>query len=251
LGRDWSHLGRDWVLSRRGGGREHRALIIVALAFGLILTVNFMHIHPGTRALLHLVPFAPLFFALGLEKLRSLPSLWRRTGWLMLAALLTFAVLPWASSMNALRADWSGSQAPRFTEIAQSLPNLEPSEAVRQVRLWAGDRPINILVDNSGVDLGDQSLGPMHGEQQANYFGQPGVLGSVRFDQRPTLYFAAPADFQWTTALQRDFFIRADHAFTLLPAFRIGEKWLVFVAGLSSAPPEPWTLTATGNELSD
>lgn len=232
-----------WVLWQRGASVERRALSIVLLAFGVIVTVNFMHIHPGTRSVLLLAFFSPLFLAMGLERLTALPEAWPRSGWLMLAALGVGAVLPWVSSMNDLRADWSNELPRRFTEISETVPDLDPQEAAKQVRLWVGKRRINFLVNDSDENEDLQELGSVHDGHQANYFGQPGVLGSARFVERPTLYFTDPADFRWTTSFRRDYFIRADRAFTLLPAFHIGDKWLVFVAGPRGAPPEPWPWT--------
>jgi hypothetical protein len=212
----------------------------VLLSIALIIAVNFMHIHPGTRSLLHVLLLAPIFLAIGLQRtheVRWLTPVWR---WIGVAALLAAALFSSFKGVQVLQSDWAGERSMWFDEIASTVPELDPLDGVAQVVLWADGKPYNILTNDSGHDAGFLQLGLDQLQNQPRYFGQPGILGSRLFVEHPTLYIACAADFRWGTAFRRSYFIRARRGFTLIPSFTIERKWLVFIAGPPAAPPTPW-----------
>jgi len=228
-----------------GAGKTNTQLLalgVLLLSVPLVVAVNFMHIHPGTRSLLHLFLLAPLILAIGFEHLFRATKFGPIWGWLLVGAALAVALPPWLEANRVLRADWVTGGSIEFDEVAESLPRLTQRETVRQVDLWADGRKFNILTNDSGRSDAFQAIGLEHTPGQVRLFGQPAILGSSRFIERPTLYFATADDFRWSTAFRRDYFVRASRGLTLLPAFCIEGHWLVFIAGPPSIPPTPWEI---------
>jgi hypothetical protein len=229
-----------WKLAQGKTSTELRAILLLLLSVFLIVAVNFMHIHPGTRSLLHLFLLAPVVLAIGFEHLFRAAKFGRIGGWLLIGGALALTLPPWLESNRVLRSDWITGGSVVFDEVAESLPKLTRAQTVRQLHLWADGRQFNILTNDSGNSDAFRALRLSHGPDQVRYFGQPAILGSSRFIERPTLYFATTDDFRWSTTFRRDYFVRASHGLTLIPAFCIEGRWLVYVAGPRAAPPIPW-----------
>jgi len=221
-----------------------RALSVLLLSVALIIAVNFMHIHPGTRSVLHVLLLAPVFLAVGLQRAhdsRRVTSVWK---WVGVTALLAAALFSSLKGTQVLQSDWAGERSMWFDEMASTVPELDAQGGVSQVLQWADGKPFNILTNDSGNDPEFLKLGIDQLPEQARYFGQPGILSSRLFVEHPTLYIACAADFRWGTAFRRSYFIRARRGFTLLPSFTIEGKWLVFIAGPPAAPPTPWRVSS-------